>query len=71
MTDIVFIPGELITEADRESLTGAAYMMQAAYEHEKTWYDAIYKVKKEYPKISLWELECMWKAIDAYVDMNL
>jgi hypothetical protein len=45
--------------------------MQSAYQTEKTWYDAIHKVKESCPKVTLWELEGMWRAIDAYVDINL
>ena len=61
---------ELISEKDREDLTEAAYKMQAAYQKERTWYDAIHKVKKECPNVVLWQLEGMWRAIDAYVDLN-
>lgn len=63
--------GELITESDRNTLTDAAYMMQSAYQTEKTWYEAIHKVKGSCPKVTLWELEGMWRAIDAYLDINV
>jgi hypothetical protein len=63
--------GEHISEKDREELIEAAYMMQEAYQQEKTWYDAIAKVSKRLPKVPLWQLEGMWRAIDAYVDINL
>ena len=63
--------GEHISEKDREELTDAAYSMQEAYQIEKTWYDAIDKVSKKHPEVLLWQLEGMWRAIDAYVDINL
>jgi hypothetical protein len=63
--------GESITESDRDILTEAAFAMQSAYRTEKTWYDAIHKVKKLCPKVTLWEIEGMWRAIDAYVDVNI
>ena len=64
-------PGELITEEDRDNLTEAAYLMQEIYQKEKTWYDAIHKVKESCPKVKLWQLEGMWRAIDAYCDINI
>ncbi len=64
-------PDELITEADRENLTEAAYAMQAAYKTGEPWYDAIHKVKESCPKVMLWQLEGMWRAIDAYADQML
>jgi len=63
--------GEEISEEDRDDLTEAAYMMQEIYQTEETWYDAIHKVKEKCPKVMLWQLEGMWRAIDAYVDINL
>lgn len=63
-------PGEMITESDRDNLTTAAYEMQSAYQTEKTWYDAIHKVKESCPEVMLWQLEGMWMAIDAYLDIN-
>jgi len=63
-------PGELIKQEDREELELAAYKMASAYETERTWYDAIHLVKKDFPNVKLWQLEGMWKAIDAYVDLR-
>ena len=62
---------EVVTEADRDDLTEAAYAMQSAYKTEKTWYDAVRKVKGSSPKVLAWQLEGMWRAIDAYVDQML
>ena len=63
---------ESITESDRDELEQAAYKMQEAYNNVKTsrLYDAIAEVHKHFPKISLWQLEGMWRSIDAYVDIN-
>lgn len=63
-------PGKVIKEEDREELTRAAYRIQELYDSEKTWYDAIHKANKEFPNVQLWQLEGMWKAIDAYVDSH-
>jgi len=65
------LPDELITDEDRDNLTEAAYKMQNTYRKYKTWYDAVAEVAAECPKVKKWQLEGMWKAIDAYVDINL
>lgn len=67
MSDMI---GQIIKEEDREELTAAAYAMQEAYQHSKTWYDAIHLVHENHPSVMLWQLEGMWRAIDAYVDVN-
>lgn len=64
--------GEIITEDDKEELTLAAYKMQEVYRvPKKTMYDAMHEVHDEFPKIMFWQLQGMWCAIDAYVDINV
>jgi len=62
--------GKTIKESDRDELTAAAYEMQNAYQNTKTWYEAIHLVHEKHPTVMLWLLEGMWRAIDAYVDIN-
>ena len=64
------VAGELISEKDRDDLTEAAYKMQSAYQTEKTLFDAVEKVRNECPTVNRWQLEGMWRAIDAYCDLN-
>ena len=64
--------GEIIKETDREELEAVAYKMQEVYRIPKnTLYDAIYIVHEEFSNVPLWQLEGMWRAIDAYVDINV
>ena len=63
---------EPISESDMEKLTLLAYKMQEVYRiPQNTMYDAIRKVHEDFPNIKITQLEAMWKAIDAYVDINV
>ena len=65
-----YLHGEYITENDRDEMIQACYRMVELYKTEKNWYDAVFKLAKEFYKMPKYYLECMWRSIDAYVDIK-
>ncbi len=62
---------EIENTSEQNEIEAACYTMQMVYQTESNMYSAVAEVQKIYPDLHGWEIEIMWRAIDAYVDINL
>ncbi len=62
---------EIENTSEQNEIESACYAMQMMYQTESNMYSAVAEVQKLYPELRGWEIEIMWRAIDAYVDINL